>query len=85
MAPRGIVDTDYLSRTGETLELGSELSVGPDDLEFYPKMVSHIGSELINEAGRSRLTTEANLTSHRASFIIISASRLGGDRLRQGP
>jgi hypothetical protein len=47
---RGIVDAEYLSKTGEAFALGSELVISPDDLERYLSLTSEAGLQLINAA-----------------------------------
>jgi hypothetical protein len=49
---RGIVDAAYLSKTGETLSIGTELCVSPNDLEKYLSVVMNAGVELINEVSK---------------------------------
>lgn len=44
---RGIVDTDYVSKTGEALLAGSELVIRPDDLERYLSLTTDAGLQLI--------------------------------------
>ena len=51
---RGIVDADYISKTGDTPMLGSELFIAPDDLERYLNVTANVGLELITEACTAR-------------------------------
>lgn len=51
---RGIVDADYISKTGDTPTLGSELFIAPDDLERYLNVTANVGLELITEACTAR-------------------------------
>jgi hypothetical protein len=46
---RGVVDADYIASTGNSLSVGDELIISPDELEQYLKLVLEAGVELINE------------------------------------
>lgn len=52
MHRRGIVDADYIEKTGEAVALGDELVIGPDNLELHLTIVNEAGTELINETVR---------------------------------
>lgn len=47
---RGVIDADYISKTGDSLALGTELLISPDDLERYLHVTIDAGLELIAEA-----------------------------------
>lgn len=50
---RGIVDQQYLSNTGETLPLGADLWIAPDEVEDLLEAALHIGTEIIKEVENS--------------------------------
>jgi len=47
---RGIVDADYISKTGDSMAIGAELLITPDNLERYLNLTIDAGSELITGA-----------------------------------
>jgi len=47
---RGVVDREYLTKTGENLETGEQLAVTPAELEIYLRAVVNVGSELLRNA-----------------------------------
>jgi hypothetical protein len=46
---RGIVDAEYIAKTGESLTPGTVLVIRPDDLERYLQLTTDAGQQLIND------------------------------------
>jgi hypothetical protein len=50
---RGIVDQQYLSNTGDTLPLGSDLWISPKEVEDLLETGLHIGTQIISEIAKT--------------------------------
>jgi len=47
---RGIVDAEYIAKTGDGVELGTEIQIKPDDLERYFEFVTDAGIGMLHAA-----------------------------------